>query len=307
MLRLRIAAPIALAGGGNSDASNACKQGGWQNLVRQDGTDFKNQGDCVSYAVKGGVLKAKPTGGSVPVLTLTGNGSATSAPITTAETVVYAGKYTNGAAPVPNATVGLTVFHGYDCLIGQGFYTDASYTTTDASGNYSKESGTPPGAGQYSAQTNVGSNLSNCVNIPVTEVPAMDEFANGDVNFAVELGDPIGLLTGNVTFAAQGTTTNATGQLAMTNSLGWHLNGDVTCFNRIDAKTAVFSGSITDASPLPTPGYFIAKVIDNGSSGDKIVVFVNEHGTANCSDPANDGLPGGDILADVTSGNLVVH
>ena len=91
-----IAVPVALAGGGNSDAANACKQDGWQNLVRQDGTGFKNQGDCVSYAVKGGVLKAKPTGGSVPVLTLTGNGSATSAPITTAQTVVYAGKYTNG-------------------------------------------------------------------------------------------------------------------------------------------------------------------------------------------------------------------
>ena len=142
-----IAVPVAIAGGGNSDAAKACQKDGWQGLVRQDGTGFKNTGDCVSYAAQGGVLKAKPTGGSTPVLTLTGNGSATSAPITTAETVVYAGKYTNGAAPVPGATVGLTVFHGYDCLIGQGFYTDASYTTTDASGNYSKESGTPPGAG----------------------------------------------------------------------------------------------------------------------------------------------------------------
>ena len=50
---------LAIAGGGNSDAANACKQGGWQNLVRQDGTGFKNQGDCVSYAAKGGVPKAK--------------------------------------------------------------------------------------------------------------------------------------------------------------------------------------------------------------------------------------------------------
>ena len=105
-------------------------------------------------------------------LTLTGNGSATSAPITTAQTVVYAGKYTNA---LPNATVGLKVFHGLDCTTGQGFYTDPSYTTTDASGNYSKESGTPPGAGLYSARTNVGSTLSNCINIPVTEVPAVDE------------------------------------------------------------------------------------------------------------------------------------
>ena len=93
----------------------------------------------------------------------------------------------------------------------------------------------------------------------------------------------------------------------MTNSWGYSLTGDVTCFNRIDAKTAVFSGTITDATLYATPGYFIAKVIDNGSSGDKIVVFVNEHGNANCSDPSLDGSPGSDILADVTSGNLVVQ
>ena len=94
VVAMGIAVPLAVAGGGNSDAANACKQGGWQNLVRQDGTDFKNQGDCVSYAAKGGVPKAKPTGGSERALTLTGNGSATSTPITTAETVLYAGKYT---------------------------------------------------------------------------------------------------------------------------------------------------------------------------------------------------------------------
>jgi hypothetical protein len=49
------------AAGGNSDAAHACQQGGWQNLVRQDGTGFKNTGDCVSYAAQGGVLKAKST------------------------------------------------------------------------------------------------------------------------------------------------------------------------------------------------------------------------------------------------------
>jgi hypothetical protein len=52
--------PVALAGGGNSDNAKACQQGGWQNLVRQDGSGFNNTGDCVSYAAQGGVLKAKP-------------------------------------------------------------------------------------------------------------------------------------------------------------------------------------------------------------------------------------------------------
>ena len=166
-----IAVPVALAGGGNSDAANACKQGGWQNLVRQDGTDFKNQGDCVSYATKGGVLKAKSTGGSAPVLALTVDGK-TSTEVTTTETVLYAGTFTNA---MPNATVGLTVFNGFGCT-GAVAYNAASYTTTDASGKYSEMSGLTPVAGLYSSRTNVGSNLSNCVDIAV-KAPAVDEFA----------------------------------------------------------------------------------------------------------------------------------
>jgi hypothetical protein len=58
-----IAVPLALAGG-NSDAAKACQQGGWQNLVRQDGTGFTNTGDCVSYAAQGGVLSTRSTAGS---------------------------------------------------------------------------------------------------------------------------------------------------------------------------------------------------------------------------------------------------
>ncbi len=173
---LVIGVATATAGGGNSDAAKACQQGGWQNLVRQDGSGFKNTGDCVSYAAQGGVLMAKPN------LTLTGNGSATHAPITTAETVVYAGTYTNGSVPAPGATVGLTVFHGDGCATGTAFYTDPSYATTDTSGTYSKESGTPPGVGEYSAQTNVGSTLSNCINIPVVAAPAVS--TPGSENFA---------------------------------------------------------------------------------------------------------------------------
>jgi hypothetical protein len=58
---LTVGIGTAAAGGGNSDAAKACQNGGWQNLVRQDGTGFSNQGDCVSYAAQGGVLKAKST------------------------------------------------------------------------------------------------------------------------------------------------------------------------------------------------------------------------------------------------------
>lgn len=34
----------------------ACKKGGWRELQREDGTRFRNQGRCVSYAVHGGIL-----------------------------------------------------------------------------------------------------------------------------------------------------------------------------------------------------------------------------------------------------------
>ena len=51
-----VAPAIAAADGGNSDAAKACQKDGWQTLIRQDGTRFKNTGDCVSYKAQGGAL-----------------------------------------------------------------------------------------------------------------------------------------------------------------------------------------------------------------------------------------------------------
>jgi hypothetical protein len=117
-----------------------------------------------------------------------------------------------------------------------------------------------------------------------------------------------GAYTGNVTFTAQGTTTDAKGQLDYTNNTGAFLHGVVTCFKQVDAKTAVFSGKITDGSPdyvAPANPYFIAKVVDNGTPGkagpDTIAVFANDGGTDCSVDPI------GAVHADVTNGNLVVH
>jgi len=41
---------------GNSAAAHLCQNGGYRNLVRADGTGFRNVGDCVSYAAQGGVF-----------------------------------------------------------------------------------------------------------------------------------------------------------------------------------------------------------------------------------------------------------
>ena len=60
-LALTVGVATATAGGGNSDAAKKCQTGGWNNWVRADQSAFKNEGDCVSYAAKGGVLTAAKT------------------------------------------------------------------------------------------------------------------------------------------------------------------------------------------------------------------------------------------------------
>lgn len=52
-----VVAPAAPAGkGGNSANAKRCQNGGYKNWVRADQTPFKNVGQCVSYAARGGTL-----------------------------------------------------------------------------------------------------------------------------------------------------------------------------------------------------------------------------------------------------------
>jgi hypothetical protein len=46
---------VVLPAAAHAADTSVCKDGGWRNLVRADGTPFKNQGDCVSYVSKGGI------------------------------------------------------------------------------------------------------------------------------------------------------------------------------------------------------------------------------------------------------------
>ena len=94
--------------------------------------------------------------------------------------------------------MGLTVFNGYGCA-GTSAYSDPTYTTTDASGNYSEMSGKTL-TGQYSSRTSVGSNLSNCINITV--VPAADAFT-------VSLAITPGTVHGDEPVTFSGTLTNS--------------------------------------------------------------------------------------------------
>jgi hypothetical protein len=45
---------------GNSGAARACQQGGYEAYSRADGTRFRNTGECVSYAARGGSLVRLP-------------------------------------------------------------------------------------------------------------------------------------------------------------------------------------------------------------------------------------------------------
>jgi hypothetical protein len=53
-LALTVGVTTAAAGGGNSDNAKLCQKGGWQYVLRADQTALKNDGECVSYAARGG-------------------------------------------------------------------------------------------------------------------------------------------------------------------------------------------------------------------------------------------------------------
>jgi hypothetical protein len=58
---LMVGVATATAGGGNSANAKKCQNGGWQTLVRSDGTSFTSEGACVSYAARGGTLTTPTT------------------------------------------------------------------------------------------------------------------------------------------------------------------------------------------------------------------------------------------------------
>jgi hypothetical protein len=53
------------AKGGNSANAKLCQKGGWMNLQGSDGTQFKNQGKCVSFGAHGGTIVPIPSSLSI--------------------------------------------------------------------------------------------------------------------------------------------------------------------------------------------------------------------------------------------------
>jgi hypothetical protein len=59
LLAASVIAPTAGAASDRSERrhdADGCKGGGWQELVREDSSSFRNQGQCVSYAQSGGAF-----------------------------------------------------------------------------------------------------------------------------------------------------------------------------------------------------------------------------------------------------------
>ncbi|MGH3127247.1 MAG: hypothetical protein ACRDPX_04950 [Gaiellaceae bacterium] len=61
------ASPVAA--GASPESIQQCLHGGWQSLVRDDGTPFENQGACASYLARGGTLGCPaPAAGAGPLI-----------------------------------------------------------------------------------------------------------------------------------------------------------------------------------------------------------------------------------------------
>ena len=134
---------------------------------------------------------------------------------------------------------------------------------------------------------------TSTVDVPAVPAVVCPPSATGDVTWdASHLYEG---LTGTVKFDAD---VNG-GSLDYTNSYGSYLHGVVTpgTYQQV-GNTATFDGTFTDGSANfvqhgDGTDYFHAKIVDGGTSGDKIVVFVNEDAY--------------DVWADVTGGDLVIH
>jgi hypothetical protein len=54
-----VAGPAVAAKGGNNDTAKACQHGGWQTLLRSDGSSFASPGECASYGAHGGTFDTR--------------------------------------------------------------------------------------------------------------------------------------------------------------------------------------------------------------------------------------------------------
>ena len=99
-------------GGKGNTLAAACKKGGWKTLYRADGTPFKNQGKCVSYAVQGGTLQSQCQPG-----TWSATGVTPCTPASIGFYVATAGATSQTACPVGTTTLAIGSTSIADCIV----------------------------------------------------------------------------------------------------------------------------------------------------------------------------------------------
>jgi hypothetical protein len=124
----------AVRADGNSDAAHACQKGGYLTLIREDGTTFRNTGDCASYAADGGVLRPATASAVLSDIVLSADNALTAGyELDGVQHVVASKAAVRGTVTVPDVTIGpfptgtaLRVFLRDDTC-GATYYSDGDH------------------------------------------------------------------------------------------------------------------------------------------------------------------------------------
>src|SRR5262249_44734804 len=122
-----------------------CRKGGWQHLYRSDGSTFKNQDECVTYAKRGGTLLTSPPAPPPP-----------SKPKAQLDCESFGGTFTSG--PSPN-------YEGY----GQAIWSCAGWSGGTNSGSALSNdcfADTPGVAAAFGPVRDLDPQNSSCVQSP---------------------------------------------------------------------------------------------------------------------------------------------
>jgi hypothetical protein len=113
------------AAGGNAANAHKCEEGGYLDYTDANGDPFKNEGQCTSYAARGGQLVPVPTGPDITIDqaagTISGTGftpNSSSFFVTTAFSP--SGLTVFGLNPVTTDATGAFVSSGWNFCLGEG-------------------------------------------------------------------------------------------------------------------------------------------------------------------------------------------
>jgi hypothetical protein len=196
-LAMTVGATSATAHNGNADAAHACQHGGWQNLVRSDGTAFDNQSDCVSYAAQGGTLMPNPA--------CTAGSENFSEDAFGSQPTTFSGGTIDSAYGFNGKVLNPTLFSGAGVNLFRLTFTNAvgsvQVDATSSSGGPTNPNTVTLTA--YDASNNVVGTASAAGNLGALQTLSVPSGTNNIKSFTVETNDPFvgGVLFTNIVWA----------------------------------------------------------------------------------------------------------